>query len=185
MKKLLTQREDIFVVPNFLTKEECEQQIAKCEAVGFADAPINGPSGPVISKGMRNNERVIIDDYSTANDLFTRIKEHLPESCSKASGINERFRYYRYEPGQFFDWHFDGSYKTSRLTFMIYLNDDFTGGTTDFNFAINSWSSLPIVQAKPEKGMALVFVHNVLHRGAPVLTGRKYVMRSDIMFNLY
>jgi hypothetical protein len=30
--------------------------------------------------------------------------------------------------------------------------------------------------------MALVFVHRILHRGAPVTTGRKYVLRSDVMY---
>ena len=34
----------------------------------------------------------------------------------------------------------------------------------------------------PEQGMALVFVHAVLHRGAPVTRGRKYVLRSDVMY---
>lgn len=182
MKELLTPRDDIFVVRNFLTPEECQEQIAKCEAVGFAEAPVIGPSGPFINKGMRNNERVIVDDFATADWMFERIKKYLPESYGEASGVNERFRYYRYEPGQYFDWHFDAAYKTSELTFMVYLNDDFTGGTTDFHFGERFRDDDPIIQAKPEKGMALLFVHNVLHRGAPVLTGKKYVMRSDIMY---
>jgi hypothetical protein len=31
--------------------------------------------------------------------------------------------------------------------------------------------------------MALVFIHELLHEGAPVIKGRKYVLRSDVMFN--
>lgn len=44
---------------------------------------------------------------------------------------------YRYEPGQFFAAHYDGIYKRSfmeqsQLTIMVYLNDSFTGGNTNF-----------------------------------------------------
>lgn len=30
--------------------------------------------------------------------------------------------------------------------------------------------------------MALVFVHRHLHEGAPVIAGRKYVLRTDVMY---
>ncbi len=35
---------------------------------------------------------------------------------------------------------------------------------------------------KPECGKALVFFHRQLHEGAAVIRGRKYVLRSDIMY---
>ena len=35
---------------------------------------------------------------------------------------------------------------------------------------------------QPESGMALVFVHQQLHEGASVLNGRKYVLRTDVMY---
>ena len=48
-------------------------------------------------------------------------------------GANERFRCYRYKPGQKFAAHYDGAFERdeterSLLTFMVYLNDDFEGG---------------------------------------------------------
>jgi len=30
--------------------------------------------------------------------------------------------------------------------------------------------------------MALVFIHRQLHEGAPVIQGRKYVLRTDVMY---
>jgi predicted 2-oxoglutarate/Fe(II)-dependent dioxygenase YbiX len=188
MKQLLTMRDDIFTIKNFFTPEECQKYIDKCESIGFGEATINTVEGAIVNKRMRNNERVISDDFETAGIVWERIKEFLPEYSTKAVGVNERFRYYRYEPKQFFDWHFDGEFRRStgefsRLTLMIYLNDDFTGGTTDFNFNVGVIrDSDSIIKTIPEKGMALVFVHHVLHRGSPVSTGKKYVMRSDIMF---
>ena len=56
-------------------------------------------------------------------------------------------------------------------------------GATEFNMKSHGSvrSTDPIVRVQPEAGKALVFVHRVLHRGAPVADGRKYVMRTDVM----
>ena len=48
--------------------------------------------------------------------------------------------------------------------------EDFTGGETKF-YVDNGMLRLEV---KPERGMALVFVHRQLHEGAPVVQGRKY-----------
>ena len=92
-------------------------------------------------------------------------------------GLNERFRYYRYAPGQAFRWHCDGSFvrcetQRSLLTFMVYLNEAFGGGATEFE-------DRSIV---PQTGGAIVFDHHLCHQGAEVTHGTKYVLRSDIMF---
>ena len=34
----------------------------------------------------------------------------------------------------------------------------------------------------PQPGMALIFDHIQLHKGAPVTSGRKYVIRTDVMY---
>lgn len=190
-KELLTDRDDIFVVHDFLTPEECERYIARSEAAGYGDAPINSLGGPVIRKDFRNNERVIIDDFSLAADLWLRLRPFVPDSRGswKAAALNERFRFYRYDPGQQFDWHFDGAFERSptvhsALTFMVYLNGGCEGGETEFNLALSGSvrDDDPMLRVTPERGKALVFVHNILHRGSPVLGGRKYVLRSDVMY---
>ncbi len=61
---------------------------------------------------------------------------------------------------------------------MVYLNSDFTGGETKF---YNDDRELHIA-VQPESGTALVFVHRQLHEGASVLSGRKYVLRTDVMY---
>jgi prolyl 4-hydroxylase len=63
----------------------------------------------------------------------------------------------------------------SMLTFMLYLNGDFEGGETNFQSGVS---------VKPETGMVLVFRHALFHEGAAVTSGRKYVLRSDVMFSL-
>ena len=91
--------------------------------------------------------------------------------------MNERFRIYRYQKYQEFRSHSDGKFhrsdlEESKLTFMIYLNDDFQGGGTNFDDFV-AW---------PETGMGLCFDHSLRHEGAMVLDGVKYALRSDIMY---
>lgn len=86
-------------------------------------------------------------------------------------------RYYRYPPGQKFALHRDGflprdNGEQSKLTCILYLNDDFTGGET----------AVKNVMIEPRQGMALIFRHEFPHEGRPVLTGTKYVLRTDVMY---
>jgi hypothetical protein len=189
-KQLVNDLEDAFVIRGFLSPAECERYVALSEGVGYGDAPINTFSGPVVNKRMRNNERVMLDDPALAADLWGRLRPFVPEACGqwRACGLNERLRFYRYDPGQRFDWHFDGPFErspteVSAMTFMVYLNDGFGGGATEFDFRFTTGDEgerlVPVI---PEAGMALVFFHRILHQGAPVTGGRKYVLRSDVMY---
>jgi predicted 2-oxoglutarate/Fe(II)-dependent dioxygenase YbiX len=100
--------------------------------------------------------------------------------------LNERFRYYRYRKGQQFDWHMDGAYmrangERSLFTLMFYLNEGFKGGDTTFS----DWGS-PLVfddfAITPQSGKALLFFHPISHKGEPVMSGEKFVLRTDVMY---
>lgn len=183
--------EDIFLIRDFFTPDECAEHIRFSEESGYDDAPISTGRGAVIRKDVRNNDRVMIDDPTLAAVLFARAEPLLPANFLiwKPVGLNERFRYYRYTKGQKFDWHFDGAFtrdngESSKLTFMIYLNDGFVGGETVFNLkrlgAVRDTD--PVLRVFPTAGTALVFRHDVLHTGAMVLDGMKYVIRTDVMY---
>ena len=190
-KELLTSRDDLFVLHDFLSPDECTAYIALSESMGYGDAPINSFGGPVIRKNIRNNDRVMLDDVRLAADIWDRLRPHFPERSQfwLPMGLNERFRFYRYDPGQQFDWHCDGCFERSPIeqsafTFMIYLNGGVAGGATEFNLKMRTGgvrSNDPMLRVQPETGKALVFPHAMLHRGAPVENGRKYVMRTDVM----
>lgn len=95
----------------------------------------------------------------------------------------------RYEPGQFYQWHYDAihAYTTEiqaelehfgqrYRTGILYLNDDFQGGETEFKS--------PYIQVKPRTASILVFdntnqagkiIPSSLHRGCEVTSGHKWV----------
>jgi len=169
----------IFTISDVLTADECQQMIALAEERGFDAALINSFGVQRLDQKTRNNDRVIVDDFDLAGRLWSRIEKFVPSMLGgrPVRGLNERFRWYRYAPGQRFAWHFDGSFarpngEVSLLTFMIYLNEGYAGGETQFESVA--------VAGKP--GMALMFEHELLHEGAEVTSGLKYVLRSDVMY---
>ena len=92
----------------------------------------------------------------------------------------EEFRIKRYnsETGQQFDTHVDAcSLESSKryLSFLFYLNDDFTGGETVF---------YPDQEIQPKTGSVLIFppTWQYPHAGLPVMTGTKYIMSTYLNF---
>ena len=182
---------DIFVIYDFLSPEECAGAVARSEAAGYGDAPISTGLGFVMRKDVRNNDRVMIDDVQFAAELWRRSEPFIPGNFLVWApvGLNERFRFYRYGPGQKFDWHFDGAFhrengESSRLTFMVYLNEGCGGGETVFNLGRHSTvrPGDELLRVAPAAGKALVFRHDVLYTGAVVTAGVKYVMRTGVMY---
>lgn len=181
--------DDVFVVHELMTPTECDELIALSESHGFDDAPISTVGGPVMAPEIRNNERVMIDDENAADRLWQLAREFVPNELEERSavGVNERLRFYRYTKGQTFNWHMDGHYQRengqlSFLTYMIYLNEAFTGGETVFlcKGANGNPFELPV---RPATGMALFFSHPLMHKGATVTDGCKYVLRTDVMYS--
>ena len=175
----------IFTIANFLSPEECDQSIALSESLGYDEAPITTAAGFVMRKDIRDNLRVMHDNVDLAAKLYARLEPFMPTPWRDwhVFGLNERFRFYRYEFEQKFALHFDGSFRRSEIeeslfTFMIYLNDGFEGGETNFYVSDGQLR----VSVTPEKGKALIFWHRQLHEGAPVREGRKYVLRTDVMY---
>lgn len=131
----------------------CEDFISKSEAIGYKPATIDTEKGQKVVEAVRNNNRVIYTDPLLANDLWQQLESFAPKQIgnSKAVGLNELFRFYKYQAGHEFKRHRDQSYigsdiETSYYTFMIYLNDNYEGGETTFN-------NLTI---QPKQGTALI-----------------------------
>jgi hypothetical protein len=64
---------------------------------------------------------------------------------------------------------------TSLLTVLVYLNDDFEGGQTRFMEQLDE-------VVEPERGAAVLFQHKIRHEGCEVRRGKKYALRTDVMY---
>ncbi len=180
MKREPIDGDRIFLIHDFLSAEECARQIERSEAVGFETFTIDGE----VLHGYRDNARAIVDDQPLADALWARAAEHLPPVIDgqPASAFNTRFRYYRYTGTEAFAPHHDGAVRindrTSKLTFMVYLTDVARGGETRF-YADGMQVRFAV---RPERGKALVFVHEIMHEGVAAEEGTKYVLRTDVMY---
>src|SRR5262249_21376715 len=157
--------------------------IARSEALGYEAAAVGGELLPQ----LRNNGRAFLEDAAMADHLWRRAAAFVPAQLggALACGLHERVRFYRYEAAEQFGLHLGGSVRhgddeESRLTFMVYLSGVAEGGETNF------YSSGGVLQfaVRPSAGRALVFDHVRLHEGAAVRKGRKYVLRTDVMYRL-
>ena len=201
------QRVDIESVPrafqlrNLLTPDEARQCIAIAERLGFHhDAPLEQPTY------LRRNQNLnwVVSD-AVVQRLWARASPWVHETVegAKAWGLNARFRFYRYEEGDFFMRHEDVSWPGSRVvddvlvddfdptlrsqySFIVLLNDDFDGGVTQFE--VNR-GDVGCVDVRTPTGAALCFPHGshpdqCVHCSTTITRGIKYIIRTDILFRV-
>ena len=169
----------IWTIEHFISPPECADLIALSENIGYVEAKVGFASGAAMMKGLRNNYRALHTDLALAARFWERLRDFCPIALddSQAIGLKEQFRFYKYESNQRFKRHVDGRFRRneteeSRITFMIYLNEEFEGGGTTFD-------GVTIV---PKTGQALCFVHELKHEGRPISSGVKYAVRSEVMY---
>ncbi len=88
----------VFLIEDFLSEAECDDYIALSEGKTFEEAKINVGGRQMMSKGIRNNDRLMIFDNKMAENLFRKASEFLPqehENCNLLN-FNEMFRVYKY-----------------------------------------------------------------------------------------
>jgi len=178
-----------FVKKGVLSSEECLLLINATERRGYEKALINvGGGRQVLMTDVRNNDRCIADDPALADAIWQRIKADVPQvfrGC-RAVGLNERLRFLRYDEEQKFDVHMDGEYRRengerSYVTVQLYLNEGFEGGSTTF-VAVDHDTAGTDVDCVPKTGMVLIFQHDIFHQGSALVKGRKYCLRTDVMY---
>jgi hypothetical protein len=198
-----------FQLLNVLSQHEADNIVIMAEKLGFhQDSPVSLPYE------IRHNGNMnwVVSDFIDA-EIWKRSKELITESFNSksAKGLNARFRFYRYGIGDFFKLHTDGSWPGSRVknghlvqdafpelrsqyTYLIFLNDGYEGGRTQF-FVSKSDPKKPAklqddvneISISTPKGAALCFPHGThplhcLHAGEEITSGTKYIIRTDILF---
>lgn len=184
----------IYRFDDFIPSEQCKKII---DDMNFTSDEIKVKESLLqeeIKKGrtiIRTSLRRKIIDPSFSFSIWEGIKNIVPpilDDGRRLAGIRASFNFYRYAPGEFFDIHVDGGYLfrkegiSSEFTFILYLNDCETGGSTAF-CDINSWND-NVGHVKPAEGRLLVFKQKGLkHCGIPVESGYKYIIQGMVMYH--
>ena len=193
------------LIPSTLTDEIREQ----ARRVGYEAALLNTGSDKQeqgeLNELVRKGKRAIIHSQELAELLWERLKSHIPPQETvpgtryknqwRAVGVNPTLRVLRYDPGDHFEVHQDGSYSyeceqdslRSFLTLQVYLSQggghDFTGGATRMFKRITSVTQDDVEDVVASDGRVLLFAHNIWHTGEAVSEGQKLVLRSEIMYS--
>ena len=171
----------IQILKQALTKEECDTIVSAAETCGFHVASYQTDSG---HSDIRKSQRCLIDSRQFVQRLADRLHSFLPQTFKEGTfkSIYDRLRILKYSIGDEFKPHKDGKTidtggSTSKLSLLIYLNDDYAGGQTEFMNNDLEWA--PIV---PETGMVVLYDQTLTHRVPPLTSGYKYVIRSELMY---
>ncbi len=174
--------------------------------MGYEAATVSTGGAQVHMTDYRSSDRCIMDSSKVAKAIYDRVEPYIPRQYKgmhvvESQGVNERLRFLRYDGGGYFKPHFDGVYtrgngEKSLITIQIYLNgsgsaaaseglEGFEGGSTTFidPYAREEDEARRTrVEVVPTPGQVLLFEHRLMHEGSEVLSGRKYCIRSDIMY---
>jgi len=203
-----------FQLLNVISPEECNQLVRLTESLGYLeDAAVSLPRSVRHNHNITwivddetnniiwNRCQPLMGDPA---GIF---------SGKQALGLNSRFRFYRYSEGDYFSPHTDGSWpgtrvvdgelvsnayhdRWSQLSFLLFLSDDYEGGATRF-YLDRGTTAQPATRAGDDSvvnirtpiGGALCFPHGMhplhcLHGSETILSGSKYIIRSDVLFQL-
>lgn len=196
----------VWVVPNFLEASECQAWIDFAEGTQQKSTNNNKQKSKLeyvqhpATNYITNREcyRWQQDDPSVAQVLFQRLQDsgildvladifapdYHPCAC------NPKMRLYKYEKGHAFGKHVDGSHAVegvgrTEATVLVYLSDDCEGGATRF-YPMEGGGKKKSIGYEPKEGAMLVHIHGdrcLEHEGDPVLSGLKYILRTDVVYN--
>jgi hypothetical protein len=183
----------ITVFEKFCTPDECDWLIERARRnLRRAQVYRRDAAGHTVSEGRTNTEA----DFTVNNaDLVLNlIRDRISAAAGMATNFFEITKLLHYEPGQQFHLHGDfqepntpalqrevQQYGQRAITFLVYLNDDFEGGETDF-------PKVPF-RYKGARGDALMFMnvdasgtpdYRTLHAGLPPTKGVKWLLSQWI-----
>lgn len=150
---------DRFVIEDFLSQEDCHSLISACNENAWVD------------KG--GNSRVFIQK-TTRHDIIKKIHKSLSEMFDDHYHIQLIRMVHKTDSESFWEEHTDRSdHKVTRdivYGVIIYLNDDFSGGTLDY-------SDMSIT---PKTGMLVCHPGDMLHKVSKVEDGQRYTLTTFI-----
>lgn len=173
-------------INNFIIKEEAKYLISMIDRYAERSMVVGaGKEKNTYSAARTSYTANLIANDPTVESLHKKIAKYLGVSLNKGESLQGQ----RYETGQYFKDHVDyfkgNDYDKNCLssgnrtfTFMLYLNDDFEGGTTTFTH-LNK-------EIKPEACKALMWNNlqqghpneYMMHSGTEVTKGTKYIITS-------
>ena len=168
----------VLEIENVLSGEECDKLIEHCVSDNMQNSEVVGENGNLVVDTQRKSKTLWLDDTEHHVAMKMANKSALLTKYSRK--YQEKLQVVCYEPGGKFDAHYDNDYNsnvaTRCATLLVYLNDDYNGGETEF--------VKMGVTIKPKKGKGILFwsldektqmIDASMHRGNTVENGNKWI----------
>lgn len=176
--QMLSADPPVFNVEALLDAEECAYLIARAEPRLQPSSVVDPVTGARIPHPIRTSDGT---NFSPLDEdlVLHAINRRIAAATGTHVGQGEPLHVLRYRPGQEYRPHLDGlpAVRNQRvLTALVYLNDDYEGGETDFR--------LLHLRVRGQAGDALVFRNSdaqgradprTEHAGLPVSDGVKWL----------
>lgn len=178
---------EICEIADFLTSDECDiiRKIAEQRELEQSTV-VNDDGISVIDLYTRKSFQTWLKNKECLTTQ--KIAKMVSDIVDVPIAHQEKLQVVAYRPGGYYRQHYDASYHPDVIanthrgcgpriyTILIYLNDDFEGGETFFE-----WANLTV---KPKKGKAIIFqnldanldlIPESLHAGLPISNGIKWI----------
>ncbi|KAI1439922.1 hypothetical protein F5Y02DRAFT_34570 [Annulohypoxylon stygium] len=205
------------VIDEILTRDECADLIKLVSPHDGAEWPpaavTTYDGSQILDKESRFCGRIFYTSKELADRLLGRVLPFLPSEIVtlkdapditgqypvirretwRICRLNNKLRFLKYGPGQYFKPHCDGHFTDedgtqSFLTLHLYLNggqddeDAVEGGATRFAVDFEDLQAGKL-DIDPKTGSLVIFQQrDMYHEGAIVTKGTKYTMRTDVMY---
>ncbi len=181
-------RPRIAIIENFISQDLCRWLIGRAEPL-LDRATVYDPEGGDRKEDSRNNSAAHFG-FATSDLILHALRARIAATAKMPLTSLERTAVLHYAPGEQFSPHYDflnprfptyareiAERGQRTATFLIYLNDAFEGGETDFPTLGYKFRGKP--------GDAILFWnvdeagepdHDMLHAGAPPTSGEKWLL---------
>ena len=180
--KLIKKSDNLFLVEKFWDEEICNTIISLVEKDNVLPSEETVKDQITLDDNLdsRNDFMLYLQNEDLANIIFQSLSPFFKDICFDnivPTGVHQDLRVYKYLPKQEFKRHRDGErvvsdYEKSYFSLLIYLNDNYEGGTTLFDNC----------EIFPKTGLACFFPHKLEHSGTIVNSGNKFILRGNILF---
>jgi SM-20-related protein len=187
---------DLYLCPHFLDPEVCQSIRLEADSSPITKAPvyIEGETG-VVHETIRKATSFHPCE-ETVSFVYNEMVKQMP-ALDEYFGIHlndcEQPQFIRYQPGDFFVRHQDGSteqmdfdhLRVRRISIVVFLNaasqsaDDggYTGGSLNF---YSSWegpqTTPPVRSTAGETGLLIAFRADAIHEVVPVTKGERFTI---------
>ena len=173
MKNLVTESDFVETYDDFLSESTCSQLISLVDEENERIERDHRPNFYQRNIGNLSEYTSLYSKFSEIGMDYLSDIGYYDELLPQKYGFEE-MRIKKYDVGDSFDTHVDVSdHESARrwLAFLVYLNDNFTGGETEFHDG---------KMIHPKTGTVLVFpcVWTFPHAGLPIKSGSKYILTT-------